>query len=81
MGVLVGVLISQRFRQEAMGAPKIEIDIFNVVIAFIVSLIILPRVFKEPNFAEKIPFLAKIGLSVQNGLFFDVLIEKVIQNV
>ena len=66
-GILLGVLISARVRGDHLEIPLV----FSIGIAFVVA----PTAFKTLGVDPNSPFIARFGLFVQQGLFWDVLID------
>lgn len=78
VGVVIGVLFSPVVEQFKSGKIiSLNIGIYYVAIAAIVALVIIPVVFEKLNVKANSPFIVRLGLFVQNGVFWQVLIGSI----
>jgi hypothetical protein len=66
-GVLMGVYFSGVIRGQDFRP--------TLLLAAVVSLIIIPIVFEKLNINPNAPLIVRFGLFVQNGVFWDVLLQ------
>ena len=69
IGIFIGVYFSSLLRgEQSQSSP---------IIASIIALILMPQVFEKLNVNPDSPLLVRFGLFVQNGVFWDVLMETI----
>ncbi len=68
-GVLMGVYFSGVIRGQDFRP--------TLLLAALVSLIIIPIVFEKLNINPNAPLIVRFGLFVQNGVFWDVLLQAI----
>ncbi len=68
-GVLMGVYFSGVIRGQDFRP--------TLLLAAVVSLIIIPIVFEKLNINPNAPLIVRFGLFVQNGVFWDVLLQAI----
>lgn len=77
VGTFIGVFFSSMVMQ--LNSSKIEIlDHFNLtslILSAIIALVIIPNIFEKLNVEANTPFLARFGLFVQNGVFWQVTLN------
>ncbi|KYK31911.1 MAG: hypothetical protein AYK19_03610 [Theionarchaea archaeon DG-70-1] len=82
VGVFVGVLFSTVVSHFRSGEEiTLAMTIGEVVAAAIIALVIIPLVYEKLQLYPKAPFIVQFGLFVQNGVFWHVLIELVLEGV
>lgn len=74
---MLGVLMSSYIREDIANAQN-EIRLREIFAAFILSLLVIPSLIKEPKFMEtETPFMYRMGLALQKGVFSDLVIQGV----
>ncbi|MEM9218424.1 MAG: hypothetical protein AAGD25_29295 [Cyanobacteria bacterium P01_F01_bin.150] len=68
IGLVIGVLLSAHLRGTRES---------TVVFACAVALVIAPISYEKLKVAPESPFIAKFGLFVQSGVFWDILFEAI----
>jgi membrane protein YdbS with pleckstrin-like domain len=77
LGTVIGVVVSSAVTQFQAGEPPtLSITFTTVVIAAIVALVIIPN-FYTKVIKEDSPFIVQLGLFVQNGVFWSVMLSAV----
>ena len=74
-GCLIGVLFAASVRRADTGpsaAP--EITWATVILSAVIALAILPVVFERLGVQPRAPLLFRVGLAVQQGVFWQVLL-------
>ncbi|MBN1348261.1 hypothetical protein JXJ21_02530 [candidate division KSB1 bacterium] len=76
VGVLFGILASSFVR----NFPEIEkafsdFNLGKLVVSCVIALIIIPLIYQKLNVNPRAPFIVQFGLFVQNGVFWDVLLN------
>lgn len=75
-GLLVGVLFSTAINQFKKGeAANLNIDPTTVIISAIIALMLVPMVYKNLRVDSKAPFIVQFGLFVQNGVFWNIIVD------
>lgn len=75
IGILIGVLFSTYVIQFNNKADvRISISITTVIISMVVALVLFPKVYEKLNINPDRPFLAHFGLSVQHGVFWNIVL-------
>ena len=73
-----GVMFSSAVMQfEAGRIASITITITTISISFVVAFVIIPIVFEKLRIKPETPLLVRIGLFVQHGVFWQVLLGAV----
>ncbi|MGG6297539.1 hypothetical protein ACQ4M4_24355 [Leptolyngbya sp. AN02str] len=73
LGVMIGVSLAQFIRNDSSQAEKSV----NFFMSIVVSLTIIPQVFREPELTQNAPFISRFGISVQKGAFSDLMLEAI----
>lgn len=75
-GLLVGVLFSAGINQFKKGeAANLNMDPAMIIISAVIALMLVPVVYKNLRIDPKSPFIVQFGLFVQNGVFWNVIID------
>ncbi len=75
-GLLVGVLFSTAVNQFKKGqAADLNMDPATIIISGVIALILVPMVYKNLRVDAKAPFIVQFGLFVQNGVFWNVIVD------
>ena len=76
LGVVAGVLGSTAVHQfqAADGMMAFSVDLGMLATAALVALVIVPLVFDKLKVDPAAPFIVRLGLFVQNGVFWQVVI-------
>jgi len=75
-GLLVGVVFSTAVNQFKKGeVANLNIDPATIIISSIIALILVPMVYKNLRIDSKAPFIVQFGLFVQNGVFWNVIVD------
>ena len=69
IGLVIGVLLSAHLR----GTRETT----TVIFACAIALVIAPVAYEKLKVAPEAPFIAKFGLFVQSGVFWDILFEAI----
>ena len=78
LGVLVGVLGSTAVQQfKAGGEVAFRVSWGMLAVAALVALVLIPLVFEKLKVDPHAPFLVRLGLFVQNGVFWQVVMAGV----
>ncbi len=72
-GCLAGVLFSAWVRSGGAGAPAITWG--SLAVSAVIALAILPVVFERLSIKPGAPLLFRLGLAVQQGVFWNVLLD------
>lgn len=76
LGLLVGVLFSTAVNQFKNGqAADLNMDPATIIVSAIIALILVPFVYKNLRIDSKAPFIVQFGLFVQNGVFWNVIVD------
>ena len=74
LGVVVGVLGSTAVQQfKAGGEVAFKVSWGMLVVAALVGLVVIPLVFEKLKVDPRAPFIVRLGLFVQNGVFWQVV--------
>lgn len=74
-GCLVGVLFGATVRSGGAGTVAVpHITMASVVVSAVIALAILPVAFERLAIRPRSPLLFRVGLAVQHGLFWQVLL-------
>jgi hypothetical protein len=74
LGVVVGVLGSTAVQQfKADGVIAFNVNIGMLATAALVGLVVIPLVFEKLKVDPTAPFIVRLGLFVQNGVFWQVV--------
>ncbi len=76
LGTVLGVLLSFLLRQMDSGVAldlTSSLTWFNVVVALFVALVVIPYAYKRVDVDPTTPFIVRLGLFVQNGVFWQVI--------
>jgi hypothetical protein len=74
-GVVVGVMFSSAVINA--NSAGLAISWRYVVWACIVGLVLMPTVFRKLNVKPNAPLIVRLGLFVQNGVFWQTLVQAV----
>ena len=78
LGTVIGVLFSSAIMQYKTGElGALMITMPTVVISAVIALVIIPVVFEKLNIKPDAPLLVRLGLFVQHGVFWQVLLSAV----
>ncbi len=72
---LLGVLFSTAVHHFGTGDLKLTLTYGEVIVSGVIALMIIPVIYEKLELDVKAPFIVQIGLFVQNGVFWQVLIE------
>lgn len=76
LGLFIGVLFSSAVSQFQAGeAIGLKFDLTTLIISAIVALILVPVVYQKLQLNPKTPLLVQFGFFVQNGVFWQVIID------
>jgi len=76
LGLLVGVLFSTAVNQFKNGqAANLDINPATIIISAVIALVLVPMVYKNLRIDAKAPFIVQFGLFVQNGVFWNVIVD------
>lgn len=73
-GILIGVVFSSAVRGFSSGNMKLRITGPTLIIAAVVALVIIPNVYQMLAISPDAPFIVQLGLFVQNGVFWEVIL-------
>lgn len=74
---MLGVLMSSYIRDD-IASRQGELRLREIFAAFILSLLVIPSLMKEPKFMEsETPFMYRMGLALQKGVFADLIVQGV----
>jgi hypothetical protein len=77
-GVVVGVILSGTVQQYKVGEPvTLRLTWGTGAMAAVVGLIIIPQVFEKLKVDSEAPFIVRLGLFVQNGVFWQVMFSAI----
>jgi hypothetical protein len=80
LGVIIGVIFSNSVTRFSEGAePQITISLSRLIVSIIVTLVIVPQVYRRLDTNPDAPFLVQFGLFVQQGIFWHVIIGSISQ--
>ncbi len=75
-GLLVGVLFSTAINQFKKGeTANLNMDLATIIISAVIALMLVPMVYKNLRVDSKAPFIVQFGLFVQNGVFWNVIVD------
>lgn len=75
MLTMLGVCFSSYIRDD-ITATQGQMNLVELIAAFVISLIIIPSLFKEPEFMNsQVPFINRLGLALQKGVFSDLIVQ------
>lgn len=75
-GLLVGVLFSAGINQLKKGeAANLNMDPATIIISAVIALMLVPMVYKNLRIDPRSPFIVQFGLFVQNGVFWNILVD------
>jgi hypothetical protein len=75
-GAFIGVLLSSALNQFVSGSPvQIKITVITFVFSAFIALVIIPNVYEKLN--PESPFIVQFGLFVQNGVFWNLILNTV----
>lgn len=75
-GLLIGVLFSAAINQLKKGeAANLNMDPATIIISAVIALMLVPMVYKNLNIDPKAPFIVQFGLFVQNGVFWNIIVD------
>jgi hypothetical protein len=77
LGTVVGVLFSSAIMQFQVGKlGALNITVTAVILSAIIALIIMPNIY-EKAVKPNAPFIVQLGLFVQQGVFWSVLLTSI----
>ena len=77
LGTIVGVLLSSSILQYQTGkVGTISLTITIFILSTIIALIIMPNIYEKAVKPEA-PFIVQLGLFVQEGVFWSVLLTSI----
>jgi len=76
LGIFIGVLLSSYVfaMKDGKGITEIKFGWVSILISLVISLILIPKVYEKLEVKPKTPFIVKLGLFVQQGVFWQVLL-------
>ena len=74
IGVLLGVILNS-FITDYMAGENIELkmSISVIIISAVIALVVVPKAFEYSKFTTDMPFIGRLGIFVQFGVFSNVL--------
>jgi len=76
LGVFVGVFFSSAVDQFKIGgAVSLKFDSASLIVSAIVALMLVPVVYEKLRLNPKTPLLVQFGFFIQNGVFWQVVIN------
>lgn len=77
-GTVVGVLLSSAVKGSGSASFQIsKITPSTVIAALVIALIVIPIEYRQLQINSDAPFIVRLGLFVQNGVFWQVLIKTI----
>lgn len=77
-GTAVGVLFSSavsQFKNGTFGGFSFTLP--TLILSAVIALLIMPIVYEKINIKPSVPFIVRLGLFVQHGVFWHVLFDAV----
>jgi len=75
VGIFAGVLLSSALKGFAEGKETgIHLNGYTIIFSAIVSLILMPFVYRKLKVDKEMPFVIRFGLFMQNGVFWQVIL-------
>ena len=75
-GVLLGVLFSSAIDQyKTSGTVTLQISPATALVSAVIAMMLMPIAYDKLSVRRNAPFLVQLGLFVQNGVFWHVLIS------
>ncbi len=76
VGIFIGVLLSTALAEfKSEGVINLSMTAGKVIISALIALIVVPQVYEKVNVNPGTPLLVQLGLFVQNGVFWSVVID------
>ena len=78
LGTVVGVFFSSAVSQSKNGAfSGFNFTLSIVVLSAIIGLFIIPVIYEKLSIKPNTPFIVRLGLFVQHGVFWHVLFDSI----
>jgi hypothetical protein len=78
IGVLIGIVLSPTINNYAEGKPILfSLNVPLLLVSAAIALIIIPYVYKKIDVDPSAPFIVKLGLFVQNGVFWQLIFSSI----
>jgi hypothetical protein len=74
VGTFIGVLLSTAVTQFQAGNTDLTFTVYEVVLSAVVAFVIIPVVYEKLQLDPGVPFVVQVGLFVQNGVFWHIII-------
>lgn len=76
LGIFLGVLLSSAVMQYQKGQLKsLHLNLLSVLMAGLIAFLIVPSVFEKLRMTPESPLLVRFGFFVQQGVFWQVILE------
>jgi multidrug transporter EmrE-like cation transporter len=77
-GIVAGVLFSSAAMQMKSGAPvSVNISAASILLSLVIAFVVLPVAYEKLAVNPASPLLVRIGLAVQHGVFWQVLLGSI----
>ncbi len=78
MGMLIGVILSSVVTEYMSGnAVELKTSISVLIISAVIALVVIPKAFEYLKFTPDMPLIGRLGLFVQYGVFWNVLLGSI----
>ena len=77
LGTFLGIVFSTAICQFRSGSVHLEFPIGEIILSAVIAVVIIPLVYEKLMLNPRAPLIVQLGIFVQNGVFWHVLIDSV----